>query len=255
MLRKENKKEELGKDEDRIINGAFWLIGYMILLALVIGGLFKYYDKSNELNIVNAFEYAGSFGGAVLGAGTSFIILSITSINQKKESKIQRNIDESNRREDMLNSARPILKVTIHKTANSNLGIDRFYYLEVENSGTKILDEISLQVKNIGTGPARNIEMKIKNKNVTTAGKTIDKFDLGVGEHEIISIYTDYEKVLKEDKQGYKEAELSIICKDIYNSRYYQSIFNLKKEKNDTRVNIIESIEEKIVEIEKEELK
>lgn len=65
-----------------------------MLFAIVLVFLFKSFDKSNEINIVNIFDFAGSFGGAVLGAGTSFIILSITSINQKKDLEEQRDIDE-----------------------------------------------------------------------------------------------------------------------------------------------------------------
>ncbi|MDU2106214.1 hypothetical protein [Clostridium sp.] len=95
---KNNNNSE--KNDNEFINSMLWLIGFMILLAIVLGVLFKYFDKGNQLDIINAFDFAGSFGGAVLGAGASLVILSITSINQRKDINDQRDYDKKIREED-----------------------------------------------------------------------------------------------------------------------------------------------------------
>ncbi|MDU3323780.1 hypothetical protein [Clostridium sp.] len=250
MVNKDKDEKDTRKKDDRFINGVLWLIGWMILFAIVLSLTFKSFDKANEITIVNAFEFAGSFGGAILGAGVSLIILSITLIRQRRDAEEQREVDKRIRREDMLNSSRPVLKVQKYKTVNGAADINRFYY---EASGTETHNDICLNIKNIGTGPARGITIKLGDDDLLGENKIKQRFDLGVGECEAIKIFTDYSRVLKEDTEKNRHAKLYVSCRDIYNERQYDYKVKLMTKKGFSHIMTIELIEEKISEVLKEE--
>ncbi|NWK12941.1 hypothetical protein [Clostridium cadaveris] len=219
----------------------------LILLTIVIMFTFSVFPCGEQLKINDYFQFSGSLFGAIIGAMVSFEILNITSKNQKEEFERRRKIDEHVRREDMLNSSRPVLKVSIC----FNIDANRTYFYEAEKSGTKSYNYVSLKFINIGTGPARNISIKINNNDVTRSSKIKEKFDLGVGEIEVIKIITDYNKILREGIEGNKEAELYIACRDIYDERCYEYNIKLINEKDYTGIETVEMIEEKIIEIRK----
>ena len=158
----------------------------LVFVAICIALAFKFSPYGHELKINDYFTYAGTFGGAILGAGISIAILYITIQNSNKD-----------REEDMLNAARPILKVyKLTSTTNNrfNLGYD--------NDGCRTCDNIYFGIKNIGVGPARSLSIQIAGydvENPYNSGKI--EFDLGVNEHIDMDIRTYFEdnNILHED--------------------------------------------------------
>lgn len=96
MNRKNKKKDK----NDILLESMLFLFAVLILLGICILLFFKKYDTENKLNIVNYLEYIGSFGGAILSSGVSFIILSLTIIFQRRDIEKQRQIDKNTREEE-----------------------------------------------------------------------------------------------------------------------------------------------------------
>lgn len=208
----------------------FYFTIWIIILSISIILSFKFSKYGNQLFINDYLNFIGSFGGAALSSIISFLILFITIIYNSSEQE-----------ENMLNSARPILKINF---VNSN---DRhnckIYYknVDIKQNG---YDNLNFKVKNIGTGPARKVEIYIKDEGVTNYGGLIEKNDLGVNEEIIINIRTKYENLLING-----ECLIIIKCIDIYNKRKY--IFKVKavKQKDHTSVEYFELIDENIIEL------
>lgn len=86
--------------------------------------------------------------------------------------------------------------------------------------------------------------IKIGDEYVETYGGLIEKNDLGVNEEIIISITTDYKKLLNNN-----ECTMILECADIYNKRKY--IFEVRaiKQEGYTSVEYYELKDEKIKEL------
>lgn len=95
MFWKKDKSEE-GKLANMILK--FVII--LSVIALLIAGSFRMSPYGNELKIGDYLSFAGAFGGAILGAMMSLMILTITIKNQKKDLEEQRKIDDDSRDEE-----------------------------------------------------------------------------------------------------------------------------------------------------------
>ena len=76
---------------------------FVILLAIIAGCIaliFKYSKYGFFLEIKDYFNFAGTFGGAILGGLISLIILKTTLESQKEEFENQKNIEDQRREED-----------------------------------------------------------------------------------------------------------------------------------------------------------
>ena len=123
-------------------------------------------------------------------------------------------------------------------------GIINLCKVDKSKIGYSSYDHIKFKVKNIGVGPARALTIKIGDEYVETYGGLIEKNDLGVNEEIIISITTDYKKLLNNN-----ECTMILECADIYNKRKY--IFEVRaiKQEGYTSVEYYELKDEKIKEL------
>lgn len=226
MKRKEKLIDGLGKI---LLYFTIWIM--IVAISIIVS--FKNSTYGNELLISDYFNFVGSFGGAALSSIISFFILFITIVYNKSEQE-----------EDMLNSSRPILKIS-NNNDSDNINVKK-YIIKVNKSkiGYSSYDHIKLKVKNIGVGPARALTIKIGNEYVETYGGLIEKNDLGVNEEIIISITTDYKELLINN-----ECNMILECTDIYNKRKY--IFEVRaiKQEGHTSVEYYELKDEKIKEL------
>lgn len=207
-----------------------WFVVFIVIVAISIMFSFKYSIYGSELKISDYFNFIGSFGGAALSSVISFIILFITIFYNKSEQE-----------ENMLNSARPVLKIKFNN--NEIRDNPKIYYIKVDPK-EHTFDNLNLSIKNIGTGPARSLKIKIKDEYVKTYGNLIEKNDIGVNEEIIINIRTKYNDLLINDS-----CNIFIECIDIYNKRQY--VFQVKaiKLKEYTSVEYYELIDEKVIEL------
>lgn len=222
-----NKKKDL---YEKFGSTLIWFIIGLVIIAASIALTFRFSKYGDELKIQDYFAYAGSFGGAILSAGISFFILFITIERGKIEQE-----------ENMLNSARPILKINFNNIGNSHNY--KIYYIKT-NSKENSPDRLNFSIKNIGTGPARNLKIKIEDEYVTTFGGLIEKNDVGINEEILIDLRTKYNKLLTDDY-----CNLFIECTDIYNKRQYISEVKAVRQTGHTSIEYYEVIEERCIEL------
>lgn len=238
MKKKKDKVDEFSK----LL--VVFLIG-LIIIAITIAVAFKNSKYGGLLEIKDYFNFAGSFGGAILSASISFFILFITIESNKSEQQ-----------ESMLNLSRPVLKVQVNFASVAPQNERNYYAMKDVNQNRvrdRVKDRVSLEIKNIGTGPARKLTIKIGDFTVTRYTGLIEKLDIGVGEHLIINISAFYTEILENDKEGNGISELVVTCKDIFDKRLYEYKFNLIKEAECTNIQLVEMIEENIIDITKKE--
>lgn len=206
---------------------------WIILISICIMFIFRNSNYGDTLLISDYFSFVGSFGGAALSSIISFFILFISIINNKSEQE-----------ENMLNSARPILKLNNNRESD-NLNTKK-YIIEIDQCkiAYSTNDQMKFKIKNIGTGPARSLTIKIGGEYVKTYGGLIEKNDLGVNEEIIILITTDYKKILNNN-----ECTIILECTDIYNKRQYMFEVSAIKQEGYTSIEYYELKDEKIKEL------
>lgn len=206
---------------------------WIILVSICIMFIFRNSNYGDTLLISDYFSFVGSFGGAALSSIISFCILFISIINNRSEQE-----------ENMLNSARPILKMNKNRESD-NLNTKK-YIIEIDacKIGYSTNDEIKFKIKNIGTGPARSLTIKIGEEYVKTYGGFIEKNDLGINEEITILITTDYKKILNNN-----ECTIVLECTDIYNKRQYMFEVIAIKQEGYTSIEYYELKDEKIKEL------
>ena len=80
--------------------GGVFYVGILSIIAVCVAIAFKNSKFGNLLEIKDYFNFAGSFGGAILGGFISLIILKVTLKEQRKQFEEQRKIEDTRREED-----------------------------------------------------------------------------------------------------------------------------------------------------------
>lgn len=196
------KKKEL---IDRLGKVLMYFIIWILVVATCIMIAFNNSVYGDQLVISDYFNFIGSFGGAALSSIISFLILYITLVYNKSEQE-----------ENMLNLARPVIKIESRTFENDVYAKE--YCAVQDRSKNENLTFVKFVIKNIGNGPARNIEMKINETVVTAFNRVVEKFDLGVGEETHILLLVRYGESLFIDGNNF----MRIICEDIFSKRQYK---------------------------------
>ncbi|NRT90921.1 hypothetical protein [Clostridium beijerinckii] len=87
-------------EEYKFTNIILQFVSTLSGIALLIVGGFKFSPYGQDLKVSDYLNFIGSFGGAILGAMMSLLILVITINNQKKNMDDQRRIDNNARKEE-----------------------------------------------------------------------------------------------------------------------------------------------------------
>lgn len=93
-----SKKEK--SEESKFTNMILRFVVILTAVAMMIVLVFRGSPYGNQLTIGDYLGFAGDFGGAILGAMMSLMILAITLNKQKKDLEDQRQIDSDARKEE-----------------------------------------------------------------------------------------------------------------------------------------------------------
>ncbi len=221
------------KKKKELIDGLGKLLMYFTIWILIVATCIMFAFKNSiygyQLVISDYFNFIGSFGGAALSSIISFLILFITIVYNKSEQE-----------ENMLNSARPVIKIESRMFDNDVYAKE--YYAVEDITKIENLTFIKFIIKNIGNGPARNIEMKLNETVITTSNGVVEKLDLGVGEETYILLLVRYDESFFIDENNF----MGIICEDIFSKRQYE--YKVSVVEGKISGNTMQMIEENVIE-------
>ncbi|MGN2371868.1 hypothetical protein ACTFJW_17800 [Clostridium cagae] len=199
----------MNKEKNELEKFIMCFLGALISIALCIAFVFKVSTYGNQLKIDDYFNFTASFGGAILGALISMIILYVTIINNKKE-------NDDKRIEDVM----PILEIKKPDTTISSMPV----YLNCKNSGTEAQQNQLLVIENIGIGPGMGIKIEVDGKYLKGTNRLDYEFNLGTNQRMCLSMRSkNYSFKEYDDNNQY--AEIIIECSDIFNERKYRYKF------------------------------
>lgn len=93
-----NIKDLFKEDEESNLYSRIFL--FLICYAFLIALIFRILPYGEQLEIKDYFNFAGSFGGAIIGGFISLVILKITLKEQKEQFEKQKEIEDIRREED-----------------------------------------------------------------------------------------------------------------------------------------------------------